>query len=57
MRTSELLLRYADTRVDFVDVTVAVIAGRLDITQVLTIDQRDFRIMQLRHCDHLAVFP
>src|SRR6478736_4924418 len=34
-RTAELLIKYADTRVDFVDVSVTAIAERLNISRIL----------------------
>ena len=51
LRTSNLLLQYADSRVDFVDATIAAVAERKQITRVLSLDQRDFRIIRPRHRD------
>ena len=56
-RTAEILERYADSRVDFVDATIAAVAERLDIVRVLTVDQRDFRILRPRHCEHFEILP
>lgn len=56
-RTAELLLKYADTRVDFVDASVVAIAERLNITRILTLDRRDFDIIRPRHVDHLELLP
>jgi uncharacterized protein len=57
MRTAELLEQYADTRVDFVDITLAAVAERLEIRRILTVDQRDFRILRPRHCEYFEVEP
>ncbi|HLA44938.1 MAG TPA: PIN domain-containing protein [Aggregatilineales bacterium] len=56
-RTAELLMEYADSRLDFVDATVVTIAERLNITRVLTLDQRDFRMMRPRHCEYFEILP
>ena len=48
-RTAEILDTYADTRVDFVDATVAAVAERLTITHILTLDRRDFSIIRPTH--------
>lgn len=45
-RTSELLFQYADSRLDFVDATIVAVAERLKITQILTLDERDFRMIR-----------
>src|SRR5262245_11865571 len=47
-RTAELLQQYADTRLDFVDATVIAVAERLDITEILTLDRRDFSMVRPR---------
>jgi uncharacterized protein len=56
-RTAELLEKYADTRVDFVDASVAAVAERLNITRILTLDQRDFQILRPKHVDHFELLP
>jgi predicted nucleic acid-binding protein len=56
-RTGELLQQYADSRVDFVDATIAAVAERKSITQILTLDQRDFHIIRPRHCAHFTLLP
>lgn len=43
--------------VDFVDITLAAVAERLGIRQILTLDQRDFRILRPRHCEHFELAP
>ncbi len=57
LRTADLLQQYADTRVDFVDATIAAVAERLRITRILSLDQRDFRIIRPKHVDYFEVLP
>jgi len=56
-RTAELLLKYADTRVDFVDATIIALAERLNITRILTVDRRDFEIVRPRHAPAFELLP
>jgi uncharacterized protein len=56
-RARELLMRYADIQLDFVDSCVIAIAERLNIQHIGTIDQRDFRIIRPRHCDYFQLLP
>jgi uncharacterized protein len=56
-RVAEILAQYADSRIDFVDASVMVVAERCGITQVLTLDQRDFRLFRPRHCQAFELMP
>lgn len=56
-RIGEILAHYADSKVDFVDASVMAIAERLNITTVLTIDQRDFRLFRPKHCGSFTLLP
>lgn len=56
-RSAQLLLQYADARIDFVDITIAAVAERLNITQILTVDQRDFRLLRPAHCSYFQLLP
>lgn len=56
-RTAEILRRYADSRIDFVDCVIAAMAERLDIRRILTVDQRHFRLFRPRHCDYFTILP
>jgi hypothetical protein len=40
-----------------VDASITAVAERLDITRILTLDQRDFRIIRPRHCDYFELLP
>ncbi|MBC7870147.1 MAG: PIN domain-containing protein [Chitinophagaceae bacterium] len=57
IRTIQLLRTYADSRVDFVDASIAAVAERLDIRRILTLDQRDFRIIRPSHIDYFELLP
>ena len=57
LRTANLLQQYADTRVDFVDATIAAVAERLRISRILTLDQRDFRIIRPKHTEFFEILP
>jgi predicted nucleic acid-binding protein len=56
-RTAEILFKYADSRVDFVDATIAAVAERKRIIRILTLDQRDFQILRPNHTDHFELLP
>lgn len=56
-RTAELLRKYADTRVDFVDCVIVAIAERLKIQRILTLDRRDFQLFRPLHCSHFEIVP
>lgn len=57
VRCTELLEQYADSRLGFVDVSIIALAERLNITRVLTLDQRHFRFVRPRHCAAFDVVP
>jgi predicted nucleic acid-binding protein len=56
-RISELLLQHQDARLDFVDAAITAIAERLNIRRILTIDQRDFRMIRPKHCPYFEILP
>jgi uncharacterized protein len=56
-RIAEILAKYADSRIDFVDASVMAVAERLSITTVLTLDQRDFRLFRPQHCHSFELLP
>jgi predicted nucleic acid-binding protein len=56
-RTAQLLVTYADSRLDFVDASVVAVAERLGITRILTLDQRDFHIIRPNHCPYFDLLP
>jgi predicted nucleic acid-binding protein len=57
VRVADILDQYADSRIDFVDASVAAVAERLKITRILTLDKRDFNILRPNHIPHFEVLP
>lgn len=56
-RIHQILDQYADSKLDFVDATMVALAERLNIQTILTVDQRDFRIIRPLHCNHFDIKP
>jgi predicted nucleic acid-binding protein len=56
-RVTEILDKYADSQLDFVDATIIAIAERRNITRVLTLDRRDFTIIRPKHCSYFEILP
>lgn len=56
-RAAELMLQYTAADLDFVDAIIIALAERLDITRILTLDQRDFRLVRPRHCSAFEILP
>jgi predicted nucleic acid-binding protein len=57
IRVAAILDQYADSRIDFVDATVMAIAERYRSQTILTLDQRDFRILRPQHCESFILLP
>jgi uncharacterized protein len=56
-RAAAIYLQYHDTRLDFVDSSVIALAERLNISTILTLDQRDFSIVKPAHVEYLTLLP
>ncbi len=56
-RTTEILAKYADSRVDFVDCVIVAMAERLNIQRILTVDRRHFQLFRPRHCNYFIIIP
>ena len=56
-RVNELLNQYADARLDLVDATLVAAAERLNIETILTLDQRDFRLIRPQHVEYFSILP
>ena len=56
-RAADLLEKYADNRVDFVDCAIVAMAERLNLTKVLTVDRRHFTIFRPKHCEYFEIAP
>ncbi|WP_369074157.1 PIN domain-containing protein [Microbispora sp. CSR-4] len=56
-RMAELVRLYRDARLDPADVSVVAIAERLGITQIATIDRRDFGLIRPQHVAAFKLLP
>lgn len=56
-RAADILEKYADSKIDFVDSVIMAIAERLNITRILTVDRRDFGLFRPAHCDYFEILP
>ncbi len=56
-RATEILRKYNDANIDFVDAVIVVIAERFDITRILTVDRRHFGAFKPRHCAAFEILP
>ncbi len=56
-RTAQLVDRYADMDLGFVDASVIAVAERLRIGTVATINHRDFRVVRPAHIDAFTLVP
>lgn len=57
LRIRELVDRYADADIGFVDAAVLAIAERLNEPKLATLDHRHFRAVRPRHVDALRLLP
>jgi len=57
LRMGEIMVKYQDAELDFVDMAIMAISERLNITQVCTFDRRDFSIFRPQHCAYLELLP
>jgi uncharacterized protein len=56
-RTAEILEKYADSKIDFVDCVIAAMAERLNIQRILTVDRRHFQLFRPKHCSYFLIIP
>ena len=56
-RISELLKKYRDSNIGFVDASVVTIAERLKICGILTTDRRHFAAIKPQHCKGFTLLP
>ncbi len=57
LRIVELLKKYEDQNIGYVDASLIAVAERLKITKVLTTDRKHFSIIKPNHCEIFAIFP
>ena len=53
----ELIGRYADLGLGFVDTSIATVAERLNVTTIATLNRRDFAVARPAHCDAFDLIP
>ena len=56
-RVRELVDRYADSDIGFVDAAVLAVVERLNETKLATLDRRHFGLLRPRHTDALRLLP
>jgi predicted nucleic acid-binding protein len=54
---ADLMEKYADSKLDFVDCAITAMAERLNISRILTVDQRDFRMIRPSHIPAFEILP
>jgi len=57
LRSAEVLRKYNDQNIDFVDACIVAMAERLNITTILTVDRRHFSMFRPLHCDSFELLP
>ncbi len=56
-RAAEVLDKYADSKVDFVDCVIVALAERLKLQRILTVDRRHFALFRPMHCAYFEIIP
>ncbi len=56
-RVAQLIERYSDARLGFVDAAVVAVAERLGARRIYTLDRRDFTLVRPRHAEAFEVLP
>lgn len=56
-RIYEILEKYEDANLDFIDAAITAIAERLNVRQILTVDRRDFGMIRPNHCEYFEILP
>ena len=56
-RAADVLRKYNDANIDFVDALIMAIAERLKITKILTVDRRHFGMFRPAHCEAFEILP
>lgn len=57
IRTAEIIRKYDDANIDFVDAVIVAIAERLNITKILTVDRRHFGMFRPNYCGAFEILP
>lgn len=56
-RCVELLKKYNDSNIGFVDASIIAITERLNISKILTTDRRHFSVIKPNHCEAFILLP
>jgi predicted nucleic acid-binding protein len=56
-RARQLVARYADLSLSFVDASIIAVAERLEETTIATLDRRHFSVVKPVHCEAFALVP
>ncbi|MGH9092130.1 MAG: type II toxin-antitoxin system VapC family toxin [Acidimicrobiales bacterium] len=56
-RAADLVATYADLGLGMVDATVVAVAERLGVTELATLDRRDFTVVRPAHVDAFTLLP
>ncbi|MFZ4815069.1 MAG: type II toxin-antitoxin system VapC family toxin [Phototrophicaceae bacterium] len=56
-RAQAMMQAYPKAELDFVDCAISAIAERLNITEIGTLDRRDFSIIRPSHVSYFAILP
>ena len=56
-RTTEIMARYSDIPIGFVDASLVALAESLNIHRILTLDRRHFNIIRPEGIDYLELLP
>jgi hypothetical protein len=56
-RVIELIGRYADLGLGYVDASIVAAAERLAVTTIATLNRRDFTVVRPTHCEALDLIP
>jgi len=57
IRCNELLTKYKDLNIGFVDASIIAISERLNVCKILTTDRRHFSVVKPMHCNSLGLLP
>jgi len=57
VRGADLMKKYKDSNIGWVDASIIAIAERLKITRILTTDRRRFGAIRPQHCKELELLP
>jgi predicted nucleic acid-binding protein len=56
-RAREIMAAYSSADFDLADCCIMAMSERLNVTQICTLDARDFSIFRPKHCDYLQLLP